>query len=318
MVNLPKTPLRFTPNFYTKIWGGTTIPEFKSVATDADNVGESWEISAVEGKETLVENGPLKGWSLSRLAETFGQELLGKKVHARCGAKFPLLVKLIDTDSDLSVQVHPNSEMAMRRHGCQGKNEMWYVIATRPGARIYAGLNRTLDPETYEKLIAEGTFADALACYESKPGDSFFIPAGTVHAIGAGNLIAEIQESSDITYRIYDYNRLDTDGRPRDLHIEEAKEAINFSRSVNRQRPRLVAPGQHEIIHCEPFRVDRFRLKGQSTINADPDSFTIVITVDGSTTLGDMPLHRGQSALIPASAPDIPIKGDATLLIVKA
>ncbi len=306
------------------IWGGDGLPAYKGIETKLESIGESWEVSAVPDKESVVDRGPLAGTTLSRLTADYGELLLGRRSVAHYGLKFPLLVKLIDAAADLSIQVHPTDEMAASRHNSLGKTEMWYVIATKPGAVIKAGLKEQLDPGTYRTRVADGTFADAVAAYDSAPGDSFFIPAGRVHAICAGNLLAEIQESSDITYRIFDYNRRDKNGKTRQLHTAEAAEAIDYTVLPDyRNNPHEKGPGMEEIVCCDHFTVDRIVLDGNSsrTLSTAGESFIVVMCLHGEATLicdgNTVAIPRGDTVLISASAPDVTVSGQATLLTAR-
>ena len=204
-------PLLFEKNIHTLVWGT-----------------ESWEVSAVPSSPCIVANGPLKGRDIISVIDEFGPEILGDTVYEEFDGKLPLLVKFIDAKKDLSIQVHPNDALAMERHQCFGKTEMWYIIAAEPGASILAGLKEELTPEDYKRRVADGTIVDALARHEVHPGDVFYIPAGRIHAICGGVYLAEVQQSSDITYRLYDYNRPGLDGKPRQLHTELAADAIDF------------------------------------------------------------------------------------------
>ena len=204
-------PLLFEKNLHTLVWGT-----------------ESWEVSAVPTSPCTVANGPLRGRDIISVIDEYGPSILGDAVFEEYGGKLPLLVKFIDAKKDLSIQVHPDDRLAMERHHCFGKTEMWYIIAAEPGASILAGFKEPLTPEDYKRRVADGTIVDALARHEVHPGDVFFIPAGRVHAICGGVYLAEVQQSSDITYRLYDYNRPGLDGKPRQLHTELAADAINY------------------------------------------------------------------------------------------
>lgn len=326
--------ITFLPNLHKKIWGGSAIKDYKNIRTELTGIGESWEVSAVPGSESVVADGALAGLNLGEITRRYGPELLGKRVYARYGAKFPLLVKIIDANDDLSMQVHPGDELAMRRHGASGKSEIWYVIATRPGAEIHLGLEHGLTPDTLEAAAAAGTVGDYVATYPSRPGDTFFIPAGRIHSIGAGNLLAEIQQSSDITYRIYDYDRRDADGNLRELHMDLAKDAVDYTVLADyRNRSRNVAPGNDEIVDCDYFRVNRLELDGELSIPADPEAFRVLMCLEGEASLvfacdkadvgntrgnSRMVLRRGQTVLIPASAPSLTMTGHAILLSAQA
>lgn len=310
-------PIIFKPYLKTVIWGGSEIAALKGLPPTDDHIGESWEISAVPGFVSTVASGPYAGESLDWLVERFGAELLGEDVTAAYGNAFPLLVKIIDANADLSVQVHPDDELARKRHDSLGKTEMWYIMAARPGAKIYAGLRQPLTPEEYEKRVADGTFASCLAVHDSRPGDVFFLPAGMIHAIGAGNLLAEIQESSDITYRIYDYGRKDAQGKPRELHTELARDAIDYN-ACGQSQPAPCHSDKCELVRCGHFSCYRILVDGEQDLSFDPGSFTVIMCVEGKVSLesqtGRTELPAGHTALVPAALPELKAGGKATLL----
>ena len=203
------------------VWGGDKIAQYKGIKTDIERIGESWEVSGVPEHQTAVANGALRGQTITELVKEYKGRLVGEHVYARNGDEFPLLIKFIDALSDLSIQVHPDDAMAMRRHGQRnGKTEMWYVMEADLGAKLISGFRRNTDPEEYRAVLAAGHLEDLLHSEEPKAGDVYFIPAGRVHALGKGLMVAEIQQTSDCTYRIYDYNRVDKDGKQRQLHTE--------------------------------------------------------------------------------------------------
>ena len=316
---IEKAPIMFIPYLKSVIWGGNKICEYKGIAQPEPNIGESWEISAVPGHESVVAEGTYKGKTITELIDTFGAELLGEKVKKRYGAKFPLLIKFIDAADNLSVQVHPDDALAKKRHDSLGKTEMWYIIQADKDARIYAGLRTQMTPDDYVTRVAEGTFAETLAVHDSHPGDVFFLPAGRVHAIGAGNLLAEIQESSDVTYRIYDYNRKDANGNPRELHTQLAKDAIDYHvypdyKCKLENQDRTVA----ELVKCDHFTTDRINLDGTLDLPLDPSSFTILMCIDGNFKMkypdGEMDVWAGQTVLIPAVLSDVKLEGKSTIL----
>ena len=208
------------------LWGGDKIIPYKGIVSDAKSVGESWEISGVKENESVVAEGPDAGMLLPELIKRDGAALLGKANLERFGEEFPLLIKFIDARQDLSIQVHPNDEQAWERHRSKGKTEMWYVVDADPGSSLRSGFAKQVTPEEYEASIADNTITDLLAEYDIKAGDLFFLPAGRIHSIGAGAFIAEIQQTSNITYRIYDFNRVDANGNPRELHTEQSKAAL--------------------------------------------------------------------------------------------
>lgn len=323
MSEIIKAPICFTPYLKSVIWGGNKICKFKNIEQTVDNIGESWEISAVPGHVSVVECGEYAGLTLNELIERFGVELLGDRVYAKYGAKFPLLIKLIDANENLSVQVHPDDKLAMARHNSLGKTEMWYIISTDKDAKIYAGLESQITPEIYEEKVADGTFADVLATHISNVGDVFYLPAGRVHAIGAGNLLAEIQESSDVTYRIFDYNRRDANGNTRELHTALAKDAIDYAvRADYKSEAPSDAVKDAEIVSCEHFNVRRIIVEGTIALNLDPTSFAVVICIDGEITLkyesDEMKLHEGHTALIPAILTELEIEGDGKIIMAQA
>lgn len=313
-------PLKFVPYLKDVIWGGNKICAYKGIAQTKPNIGESWEISAVPGHESVVSEGEYKGQSLTDLIARFGAELLGDKVMEHYDGKFPLLIKLIDAADNLSVQVHPDDALAQQRHNSLGKTEMWYIIQADKDAKIFAGLNTEMTPEDYVNRVAAGTFAETLAVHKSNPGDVFFLPAGRVHAIGAGNLLAEIQESSDITYRIYDYDRRDAAGNPRELHTEQAKDAIDYTIHSEYKNPPVPADvADCEIVKCDHFTTNRILLNGEQQLSLTSSSFTVIICLEGEVTLkypaGEMTVTAGNTVLVPAAMTDLVASGKATLLV---
>ena len=215
-------PLLFETSLFPIVWGGNRLRQMKGMSPSCEPVGESWEVSAVPGKESVVLNGDLAGKNLRELCQQYGADLLGGAVQQKFGNEFPMLIKFIDAESDLSIQVHPDDSVAMERHGSMGKTEMWYVVDAKPGTYLYAGFSKSITSEEYRRRVEDGTICEVLAKHPIRMGDAFFIPAGRVHAICGGALIAEVQQSSDITYRIYDYGRMGMDGKPRELHTELA------------------------------------------------------------------------------------------------
>ena len=224
-------PLKFHPILKQTLWGGERIIPYKELASGLSRVGESWELSGMPGSESVVAEGPWAGSTLSELIGRFGAELLGKANYARFGQEFPLLVKFIDAREDLSIQVHPDDELARKRHGKSGKCEMWYVLEAEPGASLLTGFSRPIAPAEYERRVADNTLTDVLNRQAIASGDVFYLPAGRVHSIGKGSFIVEIQQSTDNTYRIYDFDRRDAAGNSRELHTELARVAIDFESS---------------------------------------------------------------------------------------
>lgn len=318
--------LHFAPYLKSVIWGGERIAPFKGIATDQTCIGESWEISAVPGHVSTVDRGPLKGKSLSELINEHGAELVGEKIYRKFGENFPLLIKLIDARDDLSVQVHPDDNLAQKRHSCPGKTEMWHIIDTTPDAKIYVGLKEEITPGDYERRVADNSIMDVIAAYDSAPGDTFFLPAGRIHAIGAGNLLAEIQETSDITYRIYDYDRRDKDGNPRQLHTAEARDAIDYT-----VHPDYRSSTEGSLLaDCDYFVVNNIKPDGSIVILPHTrDSFTIVMCLDGEAEITcstdeanperqTLRIKQGETLLFPATLHLITATGKCNLLSVQA
>lgn len=316
---------KFEPILKSVIWGGEKIVPYKQIASDQRQVGESWELSGVEGSESVVAEGPDAGMTLPQLIAHEGARLLGKKNCARFGEEFPLLIKFIDARQDLSIQVHPNDELAWERHRSKGKTEMWYVVAADPGAHLRSGFVRPVTPAQYEASVADDTITDLLADYAIRPGDLFFLPAGRVHAIGAGSFIAEIQQTSNITYRIYDYGRVGTDGKPRELHTEQAKGAIDYTVQPDYRTHYEAAKNRPvELISCPYFTTTLYDLtEAQELDLAALDSFVAVVCVEGRGTLTDdcgaaLPIHQGETVLVPASARSLRIAPDGAVKLLTA
>jgi len=319
MERIKNEPIIFAPYLKSVIWGGNKICKYKDILQETENIGESWEISAVPGHVSVVEWGEYAGLSLTELIDRFGPNLLGEKVYQKYGGEFPLLIKLIDANDNLSVQVHPDDKLAKIRHNCLGKTEMWYIISADRGAKIYSGFNKTISPEEYENKVADGSLIDVLATHDSNPGDVFYLPAGRVHAIGAGNLLAEIQESSDITYRIFDYNRKDANGNTRELHTEQAKDAIDY-KVYNDYKSESPSDSiiDAEIVKCSHFDIRRVVVNGDIELDFNPGSFTVVICLRGTFIIGDTTIAQGHTVLLPATFNHVTVKGNATILTAQA
>ena len=318
MTNLK--PFKFEPYLKSVLWGGEKIAKYKGIVTDQHNIGESWEISGVDGHESVVAEGDDKGLNLRQIIEKYKGDLVGNAVYAKYGDTFPLLVKIIDAKGDLSVQVHPDDTLAKARHNSYGKTEMWYIIDAEEGAPIYAGLSKQITPEEYEKLVADNAIMDVIARHDSHAGDLFFLPAGRIHAIGAGNLLAEIQQTSDITYRVYDFDRRDANGNPRELHTEQAKDAIDYTvypeyKSEYDRNGKSATP----LVKCQYFDVKREIIDGVSTIDASTDSFMIIMCLDGEATITDnlggvTHVKKGESILVPAVITSMKAQENATFM----
>lgn len=301
-------PLTFKPILKSVIWGGSQICPFKGITPTEEGVGESWELSHVDDNFSVVAEGELANKSLDELIKEYGKELVGGKVMERFGSRFPLLIKFIDARDNLSIQVHPDDELAKVRHNSFGKTEMWYVIKADKGASLYSGFSQQIDKEEYVKLVGNNTIMDVLKKYDVSEGDVFFLPAGRVHAIGAGCFIAEIQQTSNITYRIYDYNRKDKNGNTRELHTELAKDAIDYTLYPDyRTHYKAHTNATVNLADCKYFTTNLIELDTVMVRDFEElDSFVVYICMEGSATLRDsngyeIRIHQGQTALIPAN-----------------
>ena len=311
-------PLKFEPILKQTLWGGEKIIPFKHLNETLSNVGESWEVSAVEGSESVVANGPEKGMTLPEMVRRYKEELVGEANYARFGEKFPLLIKFIDAKLDLSIQVHPDDALAKKRHNSFGKNEMWYVISADPGAKLISGFSQEITPKEYKERVHDGTFAEVLQSCAIQPGDVFYVPAGRVHGIGAGAFVAEIQQTSDITYRIYDYNRKDKNGKTRELHTAQAVDAINFADVQDDFRTAYdhVQNEPVEVVACPYFTTSVYDMTEEITCDySELDSFVIFICVEGSCRLTDnenneISLQAGETVLLRATTQNITIVPD--------
>ena len=317
-------PLTFAPLLKEVIWGGSDIRPFKGLEPDDKKIGESWEISHVDDNFSIVAEGALAGKNLDELIDLYGERLVGKSVQERFGHRFPLLIKFIDARDYLSIQVHPDDELGMKRHNSFGKTEMWYVINAAPKAKLYSGFAVQSSPEDYVRRIEEGTIVDALAEYEVRPGDVFFLPAGRVHAIGAGCFIAEIQQTSNITYRIYDYDRTGAAGNKRELHTELAKDAIDYRLEKDyRTAYTPVADQPVHLVECQYFETNLLDLTQPISRDwSQLDSFVIYICMEGKVTLRDaqgneVSLHQGQSVLVPAENPSLTLTPEGSVKLLE-
>ncbi|MBQ9355672.1 MAG: class I mannose-6-phosphate isomerase [Prevotella sp.] len=311
---------KFKPLLKQTLWGGDRIIPFKKLDVELDNVGESWEISGVKDNETIVSGGPDAGKSLNQLVREQGTALVGSENYERYGDVFPLLIKFIDARKDLSIQVHPNDETARRLGRERGKTEMWYALAPEPGAQLYCGLKKQISPEEYKQMVETDTITDALARYEVSEGDVFFIPAGRIHAIGAGCFVAEIQQTSDVTYRIYDFKRRDKDGNYRELHTEEAAQSIDYTVLPDyRTRYSHEKDVPQQVVECPFFTTAIYDLTEPMMLDySELDSFVILIGVGGEGTItvdGDtQSLSCGETVLLPATTGEVIVSGTVKFL----
>ena len=322
-------PYKFAPYLKTTIWGGYQIAPFKGIYTAQPNIGESWEISAVPGHESVaVERGIIGdvdlGLNLAQLIDKYKGLLVGERVYKQFGNTFPLLIKFIDSRQDLSVQVHPDDKLAQKRHGCPGKTEMWYVVKADVGSKIYSGLKKSITPEDYERFATESItnhqspitnpFLDIIATHEAHQGDLYFLPAGRLHAIGAGNFLVEIQQTSDITYRVYDFGRKDAHGNLRELHIEQAKEAIDYQVWPEYRTSYDSTKPNSELIHCPYFTVNRLVVQVAAEIDLHTDAFVVVVCLWGEAHINGIHVQQGETLLVPSSETVHYVFGNASLL----
>ena len=321
-------PLKFKPRIKERIWGGQAILKKKGKAASRlakDKLyGESWDLSSVKGDVSVVANGFLKGNSLEEVIEVYMGELMGEENFERYGIGFPLLVKYLDCNDKLSVQVHPDDALAMERHDSFGKTEAWYVVDCKPGAAIYLGFkDLNITREEYIAAVAESRLADLLNRVEVKPGDVFFIPAGTVHALGAGIEVVEVQQTSDVTYRIYDWDRVDTSGKSRELHTALAVDAIDFEADAEllHRKYDLAKGGEAKVIESPYFTMTLHDVAGEKSLErSELDSFIIYIALKGDATIVadgiEETLADGVVILVPAETYDVAIKGNAQIMEV--
>ena len=308
---------KFNPLLKSTLWGGDKIIPFKQLSLQQQQVGESWELSGVAGNETTIAGD---GRSLNQLVAQLREQLVGRANYRRFGNEFPLLIKFIDARQDLSIQVHPTDEIAHRQGKPRGKTEMWYVMDSAPGAKLFNGLKQQITPEQYKQMVADDTICDALAQYPVSERDCFFIPAGRIHAIGAGCFLAEIQQTSDVTYRIYDFNRRDKDGNLRQLHPREAAESIDYT--VLPDYRQCYTPRKNEgqlLVECPYFNTAVYDLDEPMQIDySELDSFVILIGLKGEATLTiddeQATLRQGETILLPATVHHVHTEGNIKFL----
>ena len=321
---------KFEPLLKQTLWGGDKIIPFKHLDAQMDHVGESWEISGVANNETIVANGPYKGKSLNDLVRVQKDLLVGKENYQRFGDEFPLLIKFIDARQDLSIQVHPTDEIAHRQGKSRGKTEMWYCLGSErrevkseksiDKPFLYNGLKQQITPEQYKEMVENDTITDALARYEVHEGDVFFIPAGRIHAIGAGCFVAEIQQTSDVTYRIYDFKRKDKDGNYRELHTKEAAESIDYTVLNNyRTEYDLHQNEGVQVVSCPYFTTAVYDLTEPMTLDySELDSFVILIGVKGEGIINAngeaLEFKMGDTILLPATTGEVKVEGTIKFL----
>ena len=314
-------PIKFNPLLVQTLWGGEKIIPFKHLNSDLTQVGESWEISGVKGNETVVSEGEFKGKRLNELVDELKGKLVGEANYKRFGNDFPLLIKFIDARQELSIQVHPTDELAQKRGKLRGKTEMWYIMDSDENAKLRAGMKEKITPKQYKQMVEDDTITEAIAEYKVKEGDCFFLPAGRIHSIGTGCFLAEIQQTSDVTYRIYDFKRKDKDGNYRELHTEEAAECIDYNVEPNYRTE--YTPVKNEgvaLVECPYFTTAVYDLNEPMTLDySELDSFVIFIGLKGSGEITDnegntTTLCEGETILFPATTNEIKVTGTIKFL----
>jgi len=314
-------PLKFYPILKERLWGGTKLGTLLGKELESDLVGESWELSGVAGDVSIVANGSFKGTSLTDLINRFPEEILGKSVLERFGKEFPILIKFIDAQKDLSIQLHPSDKLARKRHNSFGKTEMWYIMDADNDAELIIGFKEDISKETYVESLKNDTLTDLLNYENVSEGDTYFISAGKIHAIGAGILLAEIQQTSDLTYRVYDYNRKDAQGNLRELHTELSIDAISY----DRQDDFKVSYGQeanvsNPLVNCPYFKTNFISLNKNIQFDvSDQDSFTIYMCIDGKVLIkndfGSIMIKKGETVLVPAITSNILLSTERAKLL---
>lgn len=311
-------PLQFEPIFKYRIWGGSNLKSILNKNTTEDKIGESWEISSISDSPSIIVNGLWKNKSLNDLVAEFPEEILGISSITKFGEHFPLLFKFLDAQDDLSIQVHPNDALATKRHNSKGKTEMWYVVEAEPKSEIIVGFKPNQNKESYLQSLENNTILSILETFKVSKGEVFFLDAGTVHAIGKGLLIAEIQQMSDITYRLYDYDRIDVTGSKRELHTEQATEAINFE-VVSAKKEYSKKENESTLLaDCPYFTTNVLQVANYLDYKANTNSFTVWMLVEGSIQV-EVNLHiytykKGDTVLFPACLKSFAVTGNATLL----
>lgn len=307
-------PIKFNPILKERLWGGTKLKTLFNKPIETDITGESWEVSAVKGDISVVANGDFAGKSLQELIDLYPNELLGKHVYEKFGADFPILIKFIDAREDLSIQVHPNDELAKKRHNSFGKTEMWYVMQADEGAELIVGFNKDVSKEEYQQLLDNEQLTEIMNYEKVTEGDTFFINTGKVHAIGGGIIIAEIQQTSDITYRVYDFNRKDKNGNLRELHTEQALDAIDYQKKDDFKVTYSKSDNYtNEMVNCPYFITNYLKLTEnfEKEIGSQ-DSFHIYMCVKGSGVISDgkteLTVNQGETVLFPASCGKLQVK----------
>ena len=313
-------PLQFQPILKDRIWGGTKLKSVLNKEITSETTGESWELSTIPNDVSVVVNGPFRDRNLNELIELFPQEILGKNVIERFGNQFPLLFKFIDAKEDLSIQLHPNDDLAKKRHNSFGKTEMWYVMQVDKGSRLVVGFKKDSNKEEYLEKLANKDLMSILNEIKVKEGDIFFLETGTIHAIGGGVVIAEIQQTSDVTYRLYDWDRVDANGNGRELHTDLALDAINFNTTQTKIEYENRHNHSNKTVHCDYFKTNVIPLEGKMNWKSHTGSFTVLMCTKGEFSIGFentmYSFKMGDTVLLPAAISNVIITGNANLLEV--
>ena len=311
-------PLTFTPILKDRIWGGTKLKTYLNKPIVSQTTGESWEISTVPGDISVVNNGVLKGKNINEIIDLYPEEILGKSVISRFGKQFPLLFKFIDAKEDLSIQLHPNDALAKERHNSFGKTEMWYVMQADESARLVVGFKNDSNQQEYLAHLENKNLIDLLNEYPVSKGDVFFLETGTIHAIGAGVVVAEIQQTSDVTYRIYDWDRVDANGNGRELHTELALDAINYYTTTSKIDYKEEANKSTVVVDCPYFVTNIIALQETFIWKRTKQAFTVFMCTNGQFEMivnDEILRYRmGDTILIPACMENLTLRGKATLL----
>lgn len=311
-------PLQFEPILKERIWGGEKLNTILNKPIVSKITGESWELSTVEGDVSVVSNGDFKGRSLMDLIDEMPNEILGTEVYKRFGKEFPLLFKYLDAREDLSIQVHPNDKLAKERHNSFGKTEMWYVMQADTDSRIIVGFKEDSSKEEYVKHLNDKTLVSILDDVKAKSGDVFFLETGTVHAIGAGLVVAEIQQTSDITYRLYDFDRKDAQGNTRELHVDLALDAINYNRVETQKKYDTKADTSNVVVDCPYFTTNFIPLENKVEVAKSGTSFTVYMCIEGSFEIEfndfKQTYKKGDTVLVPAEINAFILSGKASIL----
>tara|TARA_R110000850_G_scaffold80947_1_gene173995 strand:- start:278724 stop:279683 length:960 start_codon:yes stop_codon:yes gene_type:complete len=311
-------PLTFKPILKERIWGGTKLKSYLNKPISSEITGESWELSTVSNDVSVVDNGILKGKNVNELIELYPNEFLGSDTIARFGKEFPLLFKFLDAKQDLSIQLHPNDELAKKRHNSLGKTEMWYVMQADKNARLIVGFKENTNQEAYKKQLDNKNLISLLNEVEVKAGDVFFLETGTIHAIGAGIVIAEIQQTSDVTYRVYDFDRVDANGNKRELQTEFALDALNYNVAKAHVTYDSKINTSNKVVHCDYFKTNIIPLKEVYHWRKTKEAFTVLMCTQGEFEVESnhtiSKYKMGDTVLFPAILDEVILKGNATLL----